>query len=231
MFQSTFHISDAAMNVLFIFLSMFLVLLAKKVDSNALELFAAKLPHSVKSAKSQFTKSYEDFEKYSCCQNCSSIYKPNTSLVNDSRCSHVEFPNHPMTTFRQPCNTPLMKAVKSVSPHRTVYRPKLVYCYKSVTKYLQELIMRPGFIEKCELWRSYSKEPGKFKDIYDGEIWADFMEYEGKAFLSLPFNYALHLNVDWFQPFEHTQHSEGAVYLTVLNLPRKERYHPENVMG
>ena len=90
--------------------------------------------------------------------------------------------------------------------------------------------MRPGFIEKCELWRSYSKEPGKFKDIYDGKIWADFMEYEGKAFLSLPFNYALHLNVDWFQPFQHTQHSEGAVYLTVLNLPREERYHPGNVM-
>ena len=28
-----------------------------------------------------------------------------------------------------------------------------------------------------------------------------------------PFNYALHLNSDWFQ------HSEGAIYLSVLNLP------------
>lgn len=40
----------------------------------------------------------------------------------------------------------------------------------------------------------------------------------------------MHLNVDWYQPFEHTQHSEGAVYLTVLNLPREIRYLQENVM-
>ena len=94
------------MNVLFLFLSMFLALLAKKIDSTALELFAAKLPHSVKSAKSKFTKSYEDFMKYSCCPKCFSIYKPvlpNSSSVNDSKCSYVQFQNHPMVTFRQPC--------------------------------------------------------------------------------------------------------------------------------
>lgn len=90
--------------------------------------------------------------------------------------------------------------------------------------------MRPGFIDKCERWRNQNKESGKFRDVYDGKIWADFMGYDGKPFLSLPFNFALHLNVDWFQPFDHTQHSEGAVYLTVLTLPRDERYHQENVM-
>lgn len=36
--------------------------------------------------------------------------------------------------------------------------------------------------------------------------------------------------MDWFQPFDHTQHSEGAAYLTVLNLPRKERYLQENTI-
>ena len=38
-----------------------------------------------------------------------------------------------------------------------------------------------------------------------------------------------HLNVDWYQPFEHTQHSEGAIYLTVLNLPRQERFLKEKI--
>ena len=74
-----------------------------------------------------------------------------------------------------------MKKVMS-SSHPTVNKPKLVYCYKSVTKHLQELIMRPGFIEKCELWRNRSKEKGKYKDIYDGKIWDDFLEYDGKPF-------------------------------------------------
>ena len=45
---------------------------------------------------------------------------------------------------------------------------------------------------------------------YDGNIWKEF-DYEGKPFLSLPFSFAFHLNVDWFQPFKHTQHA-GAVY-------------------
>ena len=52
----------------------------------------------------------------------------------------------------------------------------------------------------------------------------------GACFLSLPFNFAVSINFDWFQPFDHTQHSEGAIYLTILNLPREERYLQENVL-
>ena len=52
--------------------------------------------------------------------------------------------------------------------------------------------------------------------VYDGNVWADFLSKDGQP---APFNYALHLNIDWFQPFKHTQHSEGAIYLSVLNLP------------
>ena len=32
------------------------------------------------------------------------------------------------------------------------------------------------------------------------------------------------MNIDWFQPFERTTESIVAIYLTVLNLPREERY-------
>ena len=38
------------------------------------------------------------------------------------------------------------------------------------------------------------------------------------------------LNTDWFQPFEDTQHSEGVMYLTVMNLPRNERFLQENMI-
>lgn len=106
-------------------------------------------------------------------------------------------------------------------------KPKIVYCYKSVISYLRSLLMRPGFVDKCEMRKTVA---GTLSDVYDGKVWADFLEYDGKPFLSLPFNYALHLNVDWYQPFEHTRHSEGAIYLTVLNLPREVRYLQENVM-
>ena len=72
-----------------------------------------------------------------------------------------------------------------------------------------------------------------YRDVYDGQLWKDFLEPDGEPFLTLPYNYyyyAFCLNVDWFQPFKHTTHSEGAAYLTVLNLPRKERYLQENVI-
>lgn len=58
----------------------------------------------------------------------------------------------------------------------------------------------------------------------DGKIWQDFMNVDGIPFLSVPFNFALQINVDWFQPFTHTTHSEGVIYLSVMNLPRCERF-------
>ena len=42
-------------------------------------------------------------------------------------------------------------------------------------------------------------------------------------------NFAFQMNVDWFNPFIHTLHSEGAIYLSILNLPHQERFLQENV--
>ena len=38
------------------------------------------------------------------------------------------------------------------------------------------------------------------------------------------------MNMDFFQPYKHVQNSVGAIYLTVLNLPREVRNKPENVV-
>ena len=70
----------------------------------------------------------------------------------------------------------------------------------------------------------------QYCDVYDGRVWREFLTYDGQPFLSVPFNFAFQLNINWFQPFEHTQHSEGVMYLTVMNLPRSERFLQENVI-
>ena len=72
--------------------------------------------------------------------------------------------------------------------------------------------------------------PGCYSDIYDGKIWQEFQTYNGQPFLSLPYNFAFQLNVDWFQPYDHTPHSEGVIFLTILNLPRTIRYRQENTL-
>ena len=38
------------------------------------------------------------------------------------------------------------------------------------------------------------------------------------------------LRVDWFEPYKHTNHSCGVIYLVRMNLPREERFKPENVI-
>ena len=53
-------------------------------------------------------------------------------------------------------------------------------------------------------------------------MWKDFIVYEGQPFLDLPNNIVLALNIDWFNPYKHTQYTIGAVYLTILNLPRTQ---------
>ena len=92
------------------------------------------------------------------------------------------------------------------------------------------MIKRKDFFKKCELWRTRQQHPGIYSDIYDGKIWAEFQDPDGIPFLSLPYNYAFQLNVDWFNPYKHTKHSEGAIYLSILNLPRQERYLQENII-
>ena len=34
----------------------------------------------------------------------------------------------------------------------------------------------------------------------------------------------LMLNVDWFRPFKHSEYKVAAIMLTILNLPREERF-------
>lgn len=38
------------------------------------------------------------------------------------------------------------------------------------------------------------------------------------------------LNFDFFQPFKHVTNSYGVLYMTLLNLPRDQRFKRENVL-
>lgn len=75
-----------------------------------------------------------------------------------------------------------------------------------------------------------STNPQAMIDVYDGQVWNDFLNVNGRPFLSQPNNLALSCNVDWFRPFKHTQFSIGVLYIVILNLPRKIRYLPENLI-
>ena len=52
----------------------------------------------------------------------------------------------------------------------------------------------------------------------------------GVPFLAVPYNFALILNIHWFQQFKHSTYSIGAMYVAIANLPRNERYLTDNVL-
>ena len=82
---------------------------------------------------------------------------------------------------------------------------------------------------KCEMWRNRKVPDGFLADIFDERVWKEWQVVNGEPFLSALRNFAFMLNVDWFQPFKHSLYSVGALYLVLMNLPRSERFKPENV--
>ena len=122
-----------------------------------------------------------------------------------------------------------MKSVKTSVGTTYLYLRQL-YCYSSVISALREKVSLPGFIEKCERWRNRVVHSDVYEDVYDGRMWTQFLNPDGIPFLSLPYNFALCLNVDWFQPFKHSMYACGAAYISILNLPRSERYSSDNVI-
>ena len=117
-----------------------------------------------------------------------------------------------------------MKMVRTSAgtTHFNLY-PHQMYCYRSVTEFLREILFVPGFTEMCEAWRYKICWADKLDDLYDGQVWREFLNPQGVPFLSQPYNYAFSINVDWFQPYKGSAYSAGAIYIALLNLPRTER--------
>ena len=163
------------------------------------------------------------------CPRCHSIYEYDCFIVRHGQkesklCSHVAYPNHSQCSKRRSCGATLLKKV-SQEELTNSFQIKFTHtnCFSS------HLVQKEGFQDACEKWRS--RKPlvpdVHLADIYDGHVWSDF---ESSGFLEAPFCYLLVLNVDWFQPFTHIEYSVGAIYLTVQNLPRNERYKEENII-
>ena len=64
--------------------------------------------------------------------------------------------------------------------------------------------------------------------MYDGAIWQE--RYQENHSIASPPNLSLMMNIDWFNPYEETQYSVGAIYLLVQNLPRYERFKLKNII-
>ena len=71
-------------------------------------------------------------------------------------------------------------------------------------------------MDQCEHWRNRVIPDGTLADVYDGRIWKKFMNFEGRPFLSNPYNLGLMLNCDWFQPFDLSTYDFSGVDIGTL---------------
>ena len=235
--QRLFRLSDTGLVVLLTFLATFLQLVSSTLDLSKLAAFLKQLPRNIYQARKYVGRNKDAFTKYVSCPKCHYVYDmevcrkamPDGSFQS-SLCTSVKYPNHPQSALRhRMCNTELMKSVKTSSGTVVLY-PYQIYCYRSVVEALQTLLEKPNFFRACELWRNRKVSGETLSDVYDGRIWSEFMNPMDQPFLSLPFNFALALNVDWFEPFKRSIYACGAMYITILNLPREQRYLLENTI-
>lgn len=225
--QAKHYLPDAAMNSLLKFLCVFFLILGRYSDFIAN--MASNFPSSVFLLRKYFALT-EEFKRLVVCRKCYSVYtfdsckESHGTIAVSKRCQH-----HPHPNSRLFCDAVLLKSVNLVNGRKRLY-PFKVYCYAGFQNMLQKLLLRPGFVEACEEWRSLERRDGNISDIYDANIWKEFQYINGQPMLAHSYVYAVMLNIDWFQPFKHTQASVGAIYLTIMNLPYGQRFKRQNVI-
>ena len=177
----------------------------------------------------------DNFVEYVVCPKCYKLFTLADCILDthgnkeSKLCDNVAFPNHPHRSRRRPCGKVLLKRIKVGGKMKLV--PRKTFVYRSIIESLTLMSKRPGFLKKCDLWRSRTCTPDLMGDIYDGKVWHDLMTINGRPFLALPNNLCLSLNIDWFRVYEHSPYSAGSIYVVILNLPQSERYKEENVIS
>jgi hypothetical protein len=227
-FQQRFRLPDIALEALIKFLHIVLTRLNKSLFKNfPASLYLAKKMLNVFQPKTQLV----------VCNNCHKLHNVNSIMaykkegnVAIMNCLNEEFPNNPIQSCRNKCNNPL--SILKKCKNKTIAVPRMLYPKPCIRQQLSMLYQRPSFEDMLKLSGVQREGNNIYSDIYDGKVWKSF-PFDGNAFF-MPGTATTHLgllfNLDWFQLFTYTQHSTGAIYASICNLPRQERNKPENII-
>jgi hypothetical protein len=230
-FRTKFNISETATESLIKFVKLILT----EIGGDAFSDF----PNSLYLAKNSLGIK-DRFQSFVPCTKCHKLYRKDEvesyrqhETLTIMKCKHVEFPNSLLRRTRL-CNTPLSRQ-KNVS-NRIVIQPELIYPFSGIRQQLATMFRRPDFEKSLRHWTNRKQFDDKLTDIYDGQVWRNFKESneENSARFFRPemadSHLGLMLNLDWFQPYDGTMHSTGALYAAICNLPRDIRFKRENLL-
>ena len=222
--HTIFRIPNVAIGVLFRFISLLLLNLSEISGSELIQKMYVSFPNSLERAHLMQDVDANRFKKFVVCPKCHTVYEHSDIMgTRISNRSFVSFPRHPQHHMRMKCNAALFKSVRTASGKR-MFHPRKVFCYQSIIVFLRGLVKEPKMFNLLNKWKSRNIPHGLMCDVYDGSVWKSFID------VGDVFTVGLLLNVDWFQPYKHVAYSVGAIYITLLNLPRQLRYRREHTL-
>ena len=230
--QASTKLSDNGLEWLVRFLFQFLHITGETFNCEYLCQLALMLPSSLYLLRKFVNSKRDNFVKFAVCPKCAALYQlENCTRVVGGKIVPNLCSNKPFKKGRRgQCEEVLAKKV-ILGSGKVCFYPHKVYCFNSIIDQVENLLKRPGVPEMCKQWRERTVEENILADVYDGQIWKDFLKYKGKDYLNAPRNLAFAINVDWFQPFKRrTDRSVGVVYLVLLNLPREEHFKWESII-
>ena len=157
--QISFTVSNAGLLALLAFLYKLFQFLSKN-SNEILQFFGMNFPKTRDAALKMIGIDKSAFIKYivcPCCDACYSYYLVEESNQILKECKHIQFPNHPHESRRQPCGAYLMKIIKSSSDACTRVRPIKLFAYQSLKVAMTNLLNKDGFLKQCEQWRQREK--------------------------------------------------------------------------
>ena len=229
--QFQYSLSNGCIDALLKATHAFIQNIAKaSVDNTLLVSLAQYFPSSLRRLKSGLQFPEAKFQEYAVCPTCGWIYNADTCRESHDTpflCNNTQFPNHPHQSRAQLCGTPLSKVVHTRNGRNEV---KLVQtlCYNPISDQLARILQRFN----TELNQSFDDihDQTVLFDIDDGPVYKSRLAMLNSRKCLDQICLVLNVNVDWFQPYKRVQHSVGAIYASISNLPRQVRYQMENML-
>ena len=149
--QALFRIPNIAVNLLFKFLSILLLKIAKYTKSKVLEDLTDYFPDTLTKALRYQSVSLNDFEKFVVCPKC---YSTSEILCWRDRFEMLicSLPQTSSRTNASHLHTPLLKIIKTATKS-IIHRPRKVYCFRSVVQLINEIVCRPGIFTLLSHWK------------------------------------------------------------------------------
>ena len=150
--------SNVAMDILLKFMSIFLHKLSEFAVSAKLKVLADSCPTTLLKGHNYQGINRDDYQQLVVCEKCHCTYEHDEcmkdSLRNRSnvKCVFIRFLKHPQARLRLPCESPLLKAVKT-SSHNSVYTLIKLFCYCSIVKSIREYVQQEEYVNLFYKWK------------------------------------------------------------------------------